>query len=133
MVWKNSKSRVVVDLRRVNKVLYLDAYPLPKQDTILVVMGGAIVFSLLNITKGFFQQEIEPKDQWKIAFVTPYRGYEMLTVSIIGLANSLGFFQHRMEDLFAGYLWLFILVYIDDILIFSRLQEEHLQYLKKVL
>jgi len=104
VVWKNGKLRVVVDMRRVNKELFPDAYPLPKQDTILAVIGGATIFSSLDITKGFFQQDISPEDQWKTAFVTPHRGYEMLIVSIIGLANLLGFFQHRMEDLFAGYL-----------------------------
>ena len=57
----------------------------------------------------------------------------MFTVSTMGLANSPGFFQHKMEDLFAGYLWKFVLIYINDIIVFSRNQEEHLQHLDKVL
>jgi len=133
VVWKNGKARVVVDLRRVNMALYPDAYPLPKQDTILSAMGGATIFSSLDMTKGFFQQDICEDDQWKTAFVTPHRGQEMLTVSTMGLANSPGFFQHRMEDLFAQYLWNFVLVYIDDIIVFSRALGEHLEQLNTVL
>ena len=72
VVWKNDKSCVVVDLQKVNTVLYPDAYPLPKQDTILGALGGGMIFSMMDITKGFFQQPITEEDQWKTAFVTPH-------------------------------------------------------------
>jgi hypothetical protein len=61
-VYKDNKPRVVVDLRQVNTKLYLDAYPLPKQDDILRAMNGTTVFSYLNMTKSFFQQVITPED-----------------------------------------------------------------------
>lgn len=70
MVWNKGKPRVVVDLHRVNLKLFLDAYPLPRQDDVLQAMGDGIVFSTLNITKGFFQQPIRPQDRWKTAFTT---------------------------------------------------------------
>ena len=92
VVWKNGKPRVVVDLRRVNLKLYPDAYPLPRQDDILGALGGSTVFTSLNIVKGFFQQPLAAKDQMKTAFVTPYRGYEYLTVSTMGLRTTPGFF-----------------------------------------
>ena len=133
VVWKNKKPRVVVDMRKVNKALIPDAYPLPKQDTILSSMGGAMVFSSLDFVKSFFQQDIAEEDQWKTAFVTAHRGHEMFTVSTMGLANSPGFFQHRMEKLFESYLWEFVLVYIDDIIIFSRSLEDHLTHLDHAL
>lgn len=133
VVWKNNKPRVVVDLRRVNTAVYPDAYPLPKQDTILSALGGAVIFSSLDIVKSFFQQPIAEEDQWKTAFVSPKRGQEMLTVATMGLINSPGFFQHRMENLLAAYLWIFVLVYIDDILIFSKSIEAHLDHLGKAL
>ena len=63
VIWKNDKPRDVVDLRKVNAVLYPDAYPLPKQDTILGALGGGIIFSTMDITKGFFQQPIAEEDQ----------------------------------------------------------------------
>jgi hypothetical protein len=113
--------------------MIVDAYPLPKQDQVLLTMGGAVVFSSLDIVKSFFQQPITPEDQWKTAFVTPHRGHEMYTVSTMGLACSLAFFQHRMETLFQDQLWKFIAVYIDDILIYSRSLEEHLRHLDMVL
>ena len=54
-------------------------------------------------------------------------------VSTMGLTNSLGFFQHQMESILAKYLWFFVLVYVDDIIIFSRSKEEHLHYLDRIL
>ena len=133
VIWKNNKPRVVVDLRRVNSAVYPDAYPLPKQDTILQALGGGVVFSSLDIVKSFFQQAIREEDQWKTAFVTPHRGHEMLCVATMGLINSPGFFQHRMELLLSEYLWKFVLVYIDDVIIFSRTLDEHLKQLHEVL
>ena len=105
IVWKNGKPRVVVDLRKVNTKLYLDAYPLPKQDQILRALGGSTIFSSMDIIKEFFQQPICKTDRWKTAFVMPHRGHEQLTVSMMGLTNSPGFFQHRMETIFRVYLW----------------------------
>lgn len=133
VVWDNNKPRVVVDLRRVNQRLIPDAYPLPRQDDVLSSLGGSVVFSSLDVTKGFFQQGIRPQDRWKTSFVTPHRGHEQLTVATMGLANSPGFFQNRMEALLSRFLWKFALVYIDDIIIYSRSVEEHLHHLDEVL
>ena len=126
VVWKNRKPRVVIDLRKINTKLYPDAYPLPRQDQVLGALGGATIFSSMDITKGFFQQLTKASDRWKSAFVTPHRGHEQLRVSTMGLANSPGFFQHRMENLFEGILWKFVLVYIDDIIVFSKTLDQHL-------
>ncbi|RMZ85683.1 hypothetical protein DV736_g6568, partial [Chaetothyriales sp. CBS 134916] len=127
VVWRLNKPRVVVDLRLVNAAVFPDVYPLPKQDTILQALGGGTVFSSLDIVKSFFQQPIAEEDQWKTAFVTPHRGQEMLTVATMGLINSPGFFQHRMELLLQEYLWKFVLVYIDDVIIFSRNLSDHIR------
>ncbi|RMZ86659.1 hypothetical protein DV736_g6115, partial [Chaetothyriales sp. CBS 134916] len=129
----NGKPRVVVDLRKVNSAMFPDAYPLPKQDTILQALGGGTVFSSLDMVKSFFQQPIAEEDQWKTAFVTPHRGHEMLTVATMGLINSPGFFQHRMELLLQEYLWKFVLVYIDDVIIFSRNLSDHIKDVSMVL
>jgi hypothetical protein len=133
IVWNKGKPRVVVDLRKVNAKLYPDAYPLPKQDDVLGALGGAVIFTSLDIQKSFFQQRIRKEDRWKTAFVTPHRGQEQMTVSTMGLANSPGFFQHRMESLLAPFLWNFVLVYIDDVVIFSRSKEDHLRHIDEVL
>ena len=133
LVWRDGKERVVVDMRRVNTKMNCDAYPLPKQDDILTAMGGATVFSVLDMTKSFFQQRIRPEDRWKTAFVTPHRGQEQFTVATMGLGISPPFFQHRMEKLFGQYLWQFVLVYIDDTIIFSKDIESHIKHLSIVL
>src|SRR5438034_303188 len=87
----------------------------------------------MDIMKGFFQQRIRSADHWKTTFVTSHYGYEQLMVSTMGLTNSPGFFQHQMESILAKYLWFFILVYVDDIIVFSRSKEEHLYHLDRIL
>jgi hypothetical protein len=129
IVRRKGKPRCVVDLRRINTKVIGDAYPLPRQDEILGAMNGSTVFTALDVMKGFFQQPLRKEDRYKTAFVTPHRGHERFTVSTMGLKSSPAFFQHRMESLFAGYLWQFVLVYIDDIIIFSRGIEDHLRHL----
>ncbi|PFH62963.1 hypothetical protein XA68_10714 [Ophiocordyceps unilateralis] len=133
IVWRQGKPRMVVDLRRTNTKLLHDAYPLPRQDEILKSLQGSEVFSVLDLTKGFFQQPIRRQDRWKQAFVTAHRGHERLTVSTMGLATSPAFFQHRMEHLLRRYLWQFVLVYIDDVIVYSRSTEDHLRHLDLVL
>ncbi|KAL2060380.1 hypothetical protein VTL71DRAFT_9775 [Oculimacula yallundae] len=125
VVYRNGKPRVVVDLRKVNTKLQLNAYPLPKADDVLSAIGGATIFSSVDMTKSFFQQPLAPEDQWKTALVTAHRGHEMLTVATMGLATTPSFFQARMEKLFRNYLWKFVVVYIDDIIIFSRTPDQH--------
>jgi hypothetical protein len=104
VVWRNGKPRVVVDLRRFNTKLRLDAYPLPKQDDILSALGGFTVFSSLDLVKSFFQETIATEDRWKTAIVTQHRGQEKFTVATMGLAITPAFYQHRMEALFSEYL-----------------------------
>ena len=133
VVWRDGKPRVVVDLRQVNTKLFLDGYPLPRQEDIFDAMGGATVFSVLDMVKSFFQQKIATKDRWKTAFVTPHRGHEQLTISTMGLATSPAFFQHHMENIFGKYLWQFVLVYIDDVIIFSRSIQDYIKHLAKAL
>lgn len=130
VVWRNDKPRVVVDLRKVNTKLILHGYPLPRQDDILGSFGGCQVFTIMDILKGFFQQPIAAHDRWKTTFVTPHRGLERMAVATMGLTISPPFFQHRMESLFGAYLWKFVLVYIDDIIVFSRSIQDHLQHLE---
>ncbi|EDN04528.1 predicted protein [Histoplasma mississippiense (nom. inval.)] len=133
IVWRNGKPRVVIDLRRINTRLRPNAYPLPRQDTILSSLGDAVVFSTLDITKGFYQVPIRTKDRWKTAFVTPHRGHQQLTVSSMGLASSPGFFQNMMETILRKFLWSSLLVYIDDIVIFSKSLNQHLSDLQAIL
>ena len=130
---KDGKPRVVVDLRWVNSKLYIDAYPLPRQDTVLQALGGSVIFSALDMTKSYFQQGIAPEERWKTAFVTAHRGHEQLTRATMGLAVSGSFLQHWMEQVFGRYLWRFVAVYIDDTIVYSATPEQHLHDLGVVL
>jgi hypothetical protein len=133
IVWRDNKARFVVDMRRLNKKLIPNSYPLPRQDTVLEAMGGSMVFSSMDIRKGFFQQPILESDRWKTTFVTPHRGLERLTVSTMGLATTPSFFQQRMEELLRPYLWESVIVYVDDVIVYSKDTTSHLQHLQKVL
>ena len=133
VVWQKGKPRVVVDLRKVNTHIIGDAYPLPRQDEILGSLHGATVFTVVDILKGYFNQGIPKEDRWKTAFVSAHRGHEQFTVATMGLKTTPAFFQHRMENLLKKYLWQFVLVYIDDVIIYSRNIEEHLKHLDIIL
>lgn len=115
--------------QNINERLIPNAYPLPRQDEVLGALGGATIFSTCffnspSVLRTGGRQHSPPP---------PHRGHEQLTVASMGLASSPGFFQARMERILARYLWLFVCVYIDDVIIFSRNQEEHLQHLDEVL
>ena len=133
MIWKEEKSRVVMDLQKVNTKLYSDAYSLSKQNAILDVLEGTIIFSSMDVTKDFFQQSIWKTDHWKTAFVTPHCGHEQLTVSIMELTNFSEFFQHCIKDMLQSYLWKFLLIYVNNIIIFSESLKAHLQHVDQTL
>ena len=92
VVWRNGKPRMVMDLRRVNTKLELNAYPLLKQDDILSALGKSTVFTSLDLTKSFFQQKIPLEDRWKVTLVTAYRGLKQLTVALQSLSITPAFF-----------------------------------------
>ena len=133
IIWNKLKPHMVLDLWRVNKKLIPNAYPLPQQNDILGTMEGATVFSLFDVIKGFFQQRIWSKDRWKTTFSTPHQGHEQLTVVLMGLTSSPGFFQACMEQLLSKYLWKFLCIYINNIIIFSWNTDNHLVHLDEVL
>ena len=124
VIWKNEQLRIMINLTRINTKLYFDAYFLSKQNTIL---------SSLKDSKRFFQQKIELKNWWKIIFVTFHRGLEWLTISNMKLKNVFDFFQSRMKKIFDFYLWQFVFVYMNDIIVYFRDTEIHLRHFDKIL
>ena len=133
VIWKNDKLRVVIDLRKINIRLYSNAYSLLRQDIILETLSEAMIFSSVNLIKSFFQQNIRSQDWWKIILITSHRDQEWLTVFIMRLINTLKFFQHRMKELFDFYFWQFVLVYIDDVIIYSQILNQHVKHLNQML
>lgn len=123
--------RMVIDYRALNKVTVKDKYPIPRIDDLIDQLRGAKVFSALDLTQGYYQLRIAPEDVHKTAFVTPIGLYEYKVLPM-GLSNSVSYFQRAMNTIFAPYIGKFMCVYLDDILIYSRTPEEHLQHLESV-
>ena len=129
---KSNKPRVVIDFRKVNQFVVRDAYPIPRQDEVLDAVRGAAFVSVFDLTKGFYQVPIEPASRKYTAF-TSHLGLMQLRVAVMGYTNSPSFFQRRMNALLAPYLWQFAVAYLDDLIIWSRSFEEHLQHVGMVL
>lgn len=132
IVYRNGKARFCVDYRRLNALTIPDEFPLPRQSEILSALSGAQVLSSLDALSGFTQIEIEDEDVEKTAFRT-HRGLFQFRRMPFGLKNGPSIFQRTMQNILAPYLWLFTLVYIDDIVVYSKTYEEHLEHLDKVL
>lgn len=91
-----------------------------------------MIFLFVNLIKSFFQQDTKSIDWWKIIFVTSYREQKWLKISIMRLTNISRFFQYRMKNLLLFYLWQFVLIYIDNITIWSFSLNKYIQYLNQI-
>ena len=129
---KNGKWRLCVDYRALNKITTKNWYPLPKVDELMDRLHGACYFSKLDLASGYHQIRVKEADVHKTAFVTRYGSYEY-TVMPFGLCDAPATFQRIMNDLLRNGLDKFVLVFLDDILIYSRTKEDHLQHIKAVL
>ena len=131
---KNGKLRFCVDFRALNKLTIKNRYPLPRIDELLDRLQGAKYFSKLDLQSGYHQIRIAEDDGsiQRTAFRTRYGHYEW-SVLPFGLANAPATFQQLMNDILRPYLDQFVIVYLDDICIYSKTKEEHLEHLDKVL
>ena len=123
--------RFCVDYRKLNLVTKPDAYPMPRLDNLIETIGGCRYISSLDLVKGFWQVRIDPRDQEKTAFCSPFGLFEFRVLSF-GLRNSPATFQRLMDQTLQG-LSDFTVAYIDDIGIFSNTWEDHLRHLEVVL
>jgi hypothetical protein len=132
ITYRNGKPRFCVDYRRLNAVTVADEFPIPRQSEILQSLSGSQVLSGLDALAGFNQMEIDKDDVEKTAFRT-HRGLAQFLRMPFGLRNGPSIFQRVMQGILAPYLWLFCLVYIDDIVVYLRSYEDHIEHLDKVL
>jgi hypothetical protein len=129
---KDGSMRMCIDYRELNKVMIKNRYPLPRIDDLLDQLQGARVFSKVDLHSGYHQVRVKEEDIPKIAFRTRYRHYKFLVMSF-GLTNAPGVSMDTMNKVFHDYLDQFTVVFIDDILIYSRMSEEHEEHLRKAL
>jgi hypothetical protein len=129
---KDGLMRMCIDYRELNKVTIKNRYPLPRIDDLLDQLQGVRVFSKVDLCSGYHQVRVKEEDIPKTAFRTRYGQYEFLVMSF-GLTNAPAVFMDTMKRVFHDYLDQFTVVFIDDILIYSKTSEEHKEHLRKVL
>ena len=129
---KDGSFRLCIDYRALNKVTKKNRYPLPHIEELFNNTQGAKYFSKIDLRSGYHQIRIAEKDTEKTAFRTRYGHYEWLVVPF-GLTNAPATFMHLMQSVLNPVLDKFAVAFLDDILIYSKTKEEHIEHVKQVL
>jgi hypothetical protein len=129
---KDKELRLCVDYRPLNAVTIKNKYLLPHTDILFDQLVGAQVFSKIDLRSGYHQIKIRAEDMPKMAFTTRYGLYEYLVMSF-GLTNAPAHFMYLMNSVFMPELEQFVMMFIDDILVYSKSMKEHEEHLRIVL
>jgi hypothetical protein len=129
---KDQYLRLCVDYWSLNTITIKNKYPLPRTNILFFQLSGAKVFSKVDLRSGYHQNKIHSEDIPKTAFSSRYGLYEYLVMSF-GLTNAPAHFMYLMNSVFMPELDKFVMVFIDDILIYSKNKEEHEQHLRIIL
>ncbi|TIA84783.1 hypothetical protein E3P99_04119 [Wallemia hederae] len=128
---KSGELRMCIDYRALNNITIKNRYPIPRVDELLDQMASARYFSKLDLTSGYWQMRIRDEDIPKTAFTSKFGHFEFMVMPF-GLCNAPASFQYLMNSMLQEYLDDFAVVYLDDIMIYSKSRDEHLQHLKLV-
>ncbi|GBG72695.1 hypothetical protein CBR_g12263 [Chara braunii] len=124
--------RLCIDYRGLNRYTIKNSYPMPRSDELFDRLAGNRSFTKIDLHSGYHQIRVAAADQPKTAFRSRFGHYEF-TVTPFGLTNAPATSQRAMNDIFRDTLEQYVLVYLDDILVFSRTLEEHLRHLRYIL